>query len=123
MINRKETEYQQIKINYFQMEQKTVQESLNTLEAEMASLRELIEIEKKEEILILGPLFCMPQSTDFIISKEVVILIMNKCNLLPLAENLKKVNCLNEKLTKIVFAVESLKKQWKVAHKNDIVSL
>ncbi len=118
MISRNEAEYQQIKINTFQIEQKAVQGSLKSLEAEISSLREWIESEKEEPEL--GPVFCLKESKDLIILKEIALLKVSGNDLLLKAENLTKVNCLYEKFTNIASAVESLKKQWKVAHQNDI---
>ena len=116
MISRNEAEYQQIKINTFQIEQKAVQGSLKSLEAEISSLREWIESEKEEPEF--GPSISSQELKGLM--KELVLLKVDSKNLLLLAENLTKVNCLYEKFTNIASAVESLKKQWKVAHQNDI---
>jgi len=116
-IKTKEAEHQQIKTNIaFQTEHKITQGSLKSLEAEISSLREWIKSEKEE--LTLGPIFSLQELKHLM--KELVLLKENEKDLCLTAENLKKVHCLNKKLTKIGFAVESLRKQWQKTHRGDV---
>ncbi len=115
-IKSNEAEYQQIKINTFQTEHKTIQGSLKSLKAEIISLREWIESEKEEPEF--GPSISSQELKGLM--KELVLLKVDSKNLLLLAENLMKVKRLNEKFIKIGFAVESLRKQWQITHQSEV---
>lgn len=120
-IHSKEVEYQKMKtIGTFKTNRKAVQGSLKSLETEIASLQNSIELEEehRQKELKVYPV-CSSQKTEYLM-EELVLLNANRNDLRFLSENLEKMRYVNEKVAEIGFAVAALKKQWKLAHSNDI---
>jgi len=118
-IKKNEVEYQKMKtIKTFQTNRKAVQGSLKSLETEITSLQNLIELEEEHRQKELYPV-CSSQKTEYLM-QELVLLKANGNGLSLMLKNLAKMHCLNEKISEIGLAIESLKNQWKLAYSNDI---